>query len=292
MQTQSGEPTYDEFFVQGTLWEQARTRNPYTFRQTYHLLREALGYQSHYVNYGYWTEGADTVEPGRKLAMLVGERLGLQPGQKLIEAGSGLGQAAVDLAEHYQLAAVHGINICVPQVNFANALARARGLGDKVQHEIGDAREVTAGLKGFDHALALECIGHFPDGDAFLRTVHDVLPAGGKVAFTLVTSPNPPGKVVAGLEDLFFGVVPQSGREWEERLTRCGFVNVTREDITPLVLKPMIAKARASMATNSGAGSLSASQRLLVRAFLRASANAVERGRMGYELLTGTVPSK
>src|SRR5688572_25436133 len=83
-------PTYDEHFERGTLWQQIRSRNPYTFSQTYHLLREALGYHAHYVNYGYWTEGAATPEPGRKLALLVAERLGLRPGQRLIEAGSGL----------------------------------------------------------------------------------------------------------------------------------------------------------------------------------------------------------
>lgn len=289
MQAANPAPTYDAFFERGTLWQQIRMRNPYEFSQTYHLLRAALGYQAHYVNYGYWVDGHQTVEPGRKLALLVGERMGLKPGNRLVEAGSGLGQAAVDLAKHFQLASVNGINPCVPQVNFANALAKHNEL-DHVRHHVGDACTMVSDFLPFDHALALECIGHFPDGDAFLRAVLSGLPSGGRIGFTLVTSPKPPGAVTAAFEDAFFGVVPMSGADWVKRLEAAGFTDIRRDDITDVVLKPMIDVALDRMANDPEAGKLSFMQRFSVGSFLKVSRSAVASGRMGYELLTGMKP--
>ncbi len=286
------EPRYADFFVKGSLWKLLRGANAYTFVETYELLRRTFGYQLHYANYGLWTDGLDTDEPGRQLSRYLGEALGLKPGDKLLEAGSGLGQCAVDLCTEYDLAAVRGLNICVEQANYANALARHHGLQDKIEHQIIDACKAVQDLEkgAYQHALAQECIGHFPDPGAYLRGLSKMLPSGGRMAFTLVTSPKPPPRSIAAVQKLVFNVVPHSGAHWEQLFKDSGFVNVRREIITDQVFVPLFGYLRRRFKEDpenlSFTGPVS---RLTMRALLDRSEEGVRTGTMGYELLVGEV---
>jgi cyclopropane fatty-acyl-phospholipid synthase-like methyltransferase len=289
----SDEPRYETFFEEGSIWKLLRGEDAYTMVDTYHVLRRVFGYKRHYANYGYWKDGIDTHEPGRELALHMGRALGLKKGQRLLEAGSGLGQAAVDICEHFELAGVTGLNPCTPQVNFANALSEWSGTGERVQHRVADAcAEVETFPPGhFDHAMAQECIGHFPDPMRFLRGVHTMLPSGGRFAFTLVTSPKPPSRSVAAAQKLFFGVVPESGDHWAELITKAGFNVVQKDDITDIVFTPLFKYIRRTLKDDPKAlqfqGPLG---RIGMRALLTRSEAGVRTGTMGYELIVGEVP--
>jgi cyclopropane fatty-acyl-phospholipid synthase-like methyltransferase len=283
-------PRIEDYFVDGSVWQLFRGANPYTFKDTYEVLRRVFGYELNYVNYGYWPDGIETKEPGRRLTYHLADSLGLESGQRLLEAGSGLGQASVDCAEHYSLSRVLGMNMCEPQVGFANALAEHRGLQETVQHKVCDAcvevESIEAG--SFDHALAEECISHFPDPLAFLRGVRRVLSPGGRMAITVVTSPNTPGYRLSFVEKLFFGSVPRRGDYWADLFAQAGFQNIQSNDITHMVFSPLFEAVRTrldrdpeSMQFRGPIG------RMALKAFLYNAEKGVATNTLGYAHIVG-----
>ena len=184
-------PNLEDFFIKGSMWKLFRGANPYTFVETYKLLRRVFGYELFYVNYGYWKDGIETPEPGRELTHFIGDALGLKKGDRVLEAGSGLGQASIDSCTRYDLEKVVGLNICNEQADFANALTASQGLEHKIEHRICDAcTEIDRFEHGeFDHAFAQECIGHFPDPLHYLTGVRKMLPSGGRMAITTPAIP-------------------------------------------------------------------------------------------------------
>jgi cyclopropane fatty-acyl-phospholipid synthase-like methyltransferase len=286
-------PAYARHFVPGSLRALYREKHPYGFTQTYTLMRRAFGYQLHYVNFGYWPQGLTTVEPGREATLLLGRALHLQPGERVIEGGSGLGQTAVDLCSAFSLAEVRGMNPCTPQVAFANELAAAEGLGDKVRHEVCDATEAVFDLQpgAWDHGVASECIGIFPDPQKFLRGLHRALRPGGRVAFTVVTSPKPAGRVQHEIGALFFGTRARAPSWWIEALTSAGFVDVERQDITAEVFPPMLQTVRRNLREQPEllglAGPFAGAA---IRLLIRSAERGVAAGTMGYELFSARRP--
>ncbi len=284
---------YHEYFRAGSTWQLWRAGNPYEFVQTYEVMRRAFGYGLQYVNFGYWSEGESTDEAGRKMSLLVGEALGLKSGDRLLEGGSGLGQAAVDLCSHFDLARAEGMNPCEPQVRYANDLAAAYGLGDRIQHRVCDASEAVQDFEPgtFTHGMAMECIGVFPDPDAFLRGMHEQLPSGGRMAFTVVTSPRKAPMLQEWSGKLFFGVGTFPGERWAERLEAAGFVDVRRQDITQEVFTPMLKVVRERIRNEPELlAQIGPLLRLAVLLLLNRAEKGVAKGQMGYELLVGTRP--
>ncbi len=291
--TEKPKPDFNDYFRIGSAWEMWRNGNPYEFVQTYEVMKEAFGYDLQYVNFGYWPEGVSTVEAGREMSLLVGEALGLSEGDRLLEGGSGLGQAAVDLCEHFKLERTLGMNPCVPQVGYANELAKSYGFGDRIRHEVCDASKRVFELEPgtFTHGMAMECIGVFPDPDAFLRGMHQQLPSGGRMAFTVVTSPGTASKFQDWSGKLFFGVGTFPGQMWADRLEAAGFVDVQRRDITEEVLTPMLSVVRQRIESQPQIlQQIGPLLRLAVLFIMGASERGLSKQRLGYELVWGTRP--
>src|SRR5687767_8460063 len=97
------EPSLERHFVKGSFLGLVRRGHPYDFVETYRAVQVLYGYRAWYVNLGLWTHGAETEEPGRALAMRVAEALALLPDEHVVDVGSGLGQAAVDLVRRHDL---------------------------------------------------------------------------------------------------------------------------------------------------------------------------------------------
>lgn len=286
-------PLYKDFFRRGTLRGLWREGHPYAFAETYTLMRHAFGYESHYVNFGYWSDGLATREAGREMTLLMGEALRLPKGGRLLEGGSGLGQTAVDLCEAFGLSEVTGMNPCEPQVRFANALSQHRGLGDRVQHRICDAtKEVFTFEPGaYDGGIAVECIGIFPDPARFLAGLRRALRPGGRVAFTVVTCPKPATWFQHQIGKLFFGTKARLPSWWIERLTEAGFVDIQRQDITAEVFPPMLTTVQQNLRQNPDlirvAGPFAATA---IRALIHQSERGVAAGTMGYDLFSASAP--
>ena len=287
-------PKLEEHFLTGSMWHIFRKGNPYEIIDTYETLRNIFGYDLFYVNFGFWTEGLTTEEPGRELTYVIGDALGLSTGQRVFEGGSGLGQAAIDNCLRYDLASVKGYNVCAPQVNFANALAKSYGLQDKIEHKLEDACQAVEQFSfgEIDHAYAQECIGHFPDPLQFLKGVYSALPNGGRMAITFVSSPNPPSKLLAMVQNFYFGCRARSGKEWESIMTDAGFKIVESRDITDMVFVPMFEFIRKRLREKPESFDFSWTMRSGMKILLSQSEKGVKNNTMGYHLVVGEKVSK
>jgi len=285
---------YARYFEGASVLGLARRKDPYSFVETYQLMQRVFGYSLHYVNFGYWPEGITTPEPAREMTLHMGRALGLKAGDRLLEAGSGLGQAAVDMANAFSLDKVEGLNINTAQLGFANELAGRSGLADRVSHRQADACAAPEQMEqgAFHHAFAQECIGHFPEPERFLAGLRKMLPPGGRFAFTLVVCPEPPPRVFAEAANLVFHVVPKDGAHWERLLKGAGFQIAAREDMRETVFRPLLSFVNKRLKEDDQAMAFaSAPVRAVMNQLLGAALGGLDKGYLGYEMLVGEVPA-
>ena len=272
------QPVLSDHFVPGSLWGLVRRGHPYDFVETYEVLREVYGYRGDYVNLGLWGEAE---EPGRALVYRVADALRLGTGDRLLEVGSGLGQAAVDLLARHELAEVVGVNPNPGQRGYANALAA----GLPVTHLDGDACALEVG-EGFAGVLAVECAGHFSDPAAFLSGAFGALRPGGRIALCSNVARGRPGWLGRLVMQATYGFVPATGEAWEARLAAAGFTEVERVDLTSPVLGGVTNAVLASLPD----ARVGWSTRLVMRLQLGLAARALRAGTLGYELVSATRP--
>ncbi len=105
---------------------------------------------------------------------------GVRPGQRVLDAGCGLGGSACWLARR-RGAEVVGITLLPSQVARARQVARRRGLEDRVRFECADFARTPFPAASFDVAWALESVCHAPDKAAFYREMARVLRPGGRL---------------------------------------------------------------------------------------------------------------
>ncbi len=281
-------------FVPATLLGWLRRGHPYDFIDTYRTMRALYRYKAWYVNLGLWTDGADTEEAGRALMHRVATPLELQAGERLIDAGSGLGQSAVDLVQEVGLGSVLGVNPNPKQVGFANDLAAGAGLGTEIKHDQADAcTALSQEPQNSAHGvLALECIGHFRDPMGFFQGVHHVLAPGRRIAFCLNVADRGFSLVDRWAFRLGFGFVPQSAEVWYQRLEQAGFQNVTLVDLTSQVTRPLtdIVQLRLEQPTPE-IEALSETTKWVIRVLQGVTRRAVEGGRLRYVLFHASVPT-
>lgn len=127
---------------------------------------------------GYFTEPHDDLERAqRDKKRHIMAKLLLQPGQRVLDVGSGWGGLALDLARR-GAGEVVGVSLAEEQVKFSRERARAAGLADRVRFACQDYREV----KGpFDRIVSVGMFEHvgvryYP---AFFQRVRELLTEDG-----------------------------------------------------------------------------------------------------------------
>lgn len=85
-------------------------------------------------------------------------KLGLRPGERVVEAGCGWGALALHMAEHYGVH-VRAFNISREQVEYARARARAAGLAGRVEFVEDDFRNISGVFDAFVSVGMLEHVG-------------------------------------------------------------------------------------------------------------------------------------
>jgi|YNPNPStandDraft_1061719.scaffolds.fasta_scaffold42419_1 Cyclopropane fatty acid synthase and related methyltransferases len=141
------------------------------------------------IHVGYWTGPDDTssnVEAQDRLTDLLISKVGLTPGQTLLDVGCGVGRPAVRLSQQTG-AAVVGITVSADQVARATALAERSGVADRVRFQRADAMALPFNDASFDAVWAFESLLHMPDRAHVLREVWRVLRPGGRFILTDVT---------------------------------------------------------------------------------------------------------
>ena len=287
------QPDYADHFDTGGVFRVWR-EGMYGIRDTYQILRWLGGYDAHYVNVGWWPEGLATKEPGRRLALLHGETLGLKAGDRLLDCGCGLGQGAIDHVQKFDLAEVYGINPSGQQLGFAKQLVAHAKLEDRIHFIQDDACKVVNELpaRSYNHAMAVECFSYFPDKLAFLNGLKNVLGPGGKFAFCDTTGNQYQSKLKRRAVGLISNAEAHPRSYFLDLFEKAGYVDIQHRDITDEVLPYSVAHARKQIAADPA--------RLrahgwptdrVVRAFIDHAEHQASTGAMSYDLMVGTVPN-
>jgi cyclopropane fatty-acyl-phospholipid synthase-like methyltransferase len=144
-----------------------------------HMFLRCWGENFHY---GYWLSDEDDssvdVATDRMTDLLI-ERLGLQPGQRMLDVGCGIGTPALRLAATVE-ADITGVTINLGQAREANARAAAAGLSDRVRFDHADAMALPYPDASFDVAWAFESLLHM-DRTRALAEMKRVLRPGGRL---------------------------------------------------------------------------------------------------------------
>ena len=129
----------------------------------------------------YWKGGATTLAQAQDAKReIVCTKLGLKPGERLLDVGCGWGAMAMHAASRHGVSAL-GISLSQPQVDLANERAAAAGLAGKVEFRVADYREL--GDQQFDAISSIGMVEHVGEEriDLYAQTLHGLLKPGGRL---------------------------------------------------------------------------------------------------------------
>lgn len=122
---------------------------------------------------GYWRHAKDLDEAQEAKLDLVCRKLGLKPGQRILDIGCGWGSFAKFAAEKYGVSVV-GVTVSAEQVKLGHKLCE----GLPVEIRLQDYRDVEG---EFDHIVSLGMFEHvgYKNYATYMKVAHDHLKDGG-----------------------------------------------------------------------------------------------------------------
>jgi cyclopropane-fatty-acyl-phospholipid synthase len=128
-----------------------------------------------------FSRGAKTLEEAQATKLeLVCTKLGLQPGERLLDVGCGWGSFAVHAAREHGVSVV-GITLSEPQARRARARAEEAGVADRVEFRVQDWREI--GEERFDAIASIGMVEHVGNAsiDDYAVRLARLLEPGGRL---------------------------------------------------------------------------------------------------------------
>jgi ubiquinone/menaquinone biosynthesis C-methylase UbiE len=124
--------------------------------------------------------GADELHLGwHKATVELGKSMGLAPGTKVLDVGSGIGGPARYFAEAHGCEVV-GVDVTAEYVDAANGLSRRCGLADRVSFEEADATSLSFADASFDAATLIHVGMNIADKDKLFAEVRRILKPEGR----------------------------------------------------------------------------------------------------------------
>jgi cyclopropane-fatty-acyl-phospholipid synthase len=135
------------------------------------------------------TENASLEEAQAYKYDLVAQKLGLQPGMRLLDVGCGWGGMVRHAVKHYGVTAL-GVTLSREQASWARAAIEADGIADRAEVRHGDYRDVTE--RGFDAISSIGLTEHIGVGNypAYFRFLRDRLRDEGRLLNPSITRPD------------------------------------------------------------------------------------------------------
>ncbi|MGH3787324.1 MAG: SAM-dependent methyltransferase [Pseudonocardiaceae bacterium] len=133
------------------------------------------------VHFGY-TDGSTRshTDALKNMNRVLADRVSIQPGDRVLDAGCGVGGSSLWLAAERN-AEVVGITLADRQVVMARSNAARRGLTDRVRFEVADFTATPFPEASFDVVWAVESLCHAPQKAAFYQEAARLLRPGGRV---------------------------------------------------------------------------------------------------------------
>lgn len=186
---------------------------------------------------GYWEDDTDNSSFSAaqdRLTDLLGSKLDIRPGQRLLDVGCGIGRPALRLARLLEVD-VTGIAVSEWQIEQAEQSARQQDLAERVNFRYADAMALPFEDDSFDAALALEVLIHISDVGQALSEISRVVRPGGRLVVSDIVIAK---EMTAQQRETFTSIMPfnwpvPSVRDYHGLLQDTGFqivesVNCTR----------------------------------------------------------------
>jgi cyclopropane fatty-acyl-phospholipid synthase-like methyltransferase len=194
------------------------------------------------MHFGYWDESVTTHNQSLvRTNEVMADWADIRPGERVLDAGCGVGGSSMWLAENRGAIAV-GITITADQVMRARRYSRERGLGDVCTFYNRDYRETGFEDASFDAVWACESAAHAPDQSDFLREAFRVLRPGGRLISRDLYIRRPAANdYEQGLMDTWQAAWALPNLPTHERFLEmaqeCGFVIERQQDVTSTAVR-------------------------------------------------------
>jgi len=157
----------------------------------------------------------------------------LQPGERVLDVGSGAGASTCYLAQKAGCEVV-GIDLHAGMVALGSARVTRKGLQDQVQIRQGDVTRLEFSDGSFDAVLCESVLAFVEEKQKALEECWRVLKPGGRIALNEVVWLQPPTAAQREGAGRLWGL-PQGmmlAGEWERLLAAAGFQDITGEQKT------------------------------------------------------------
>jgi tocopherol O-methyltransferase len=251
------------------------------------------------IHFGYWDDSTRThAQSLDRLNTVLAGQIGLRRGQRVLDAGCGVGGSAIWLARNYGVEVV-GITPVLSQVERARRHARQAGV-DKVSFDQQDYTRTAFPPSGFDVVWAVESVCHAQDKRRFFEEAKRLLRPGGRLVMTEYLrhgrsyQPADEAHLHRWLSGWAIPDLATAGelRGWTEEL---GYTAIVIRDITDCVRPSLRRLYRLALLTAPGESLLTAlrlrsqTQHRNHRGAL-VQYSALRRGLWSYAMITATVP--
>src|ERR1700737_5540330 len=137
--------------------------------------------QNRAIHFGYCDEHTRThAQSLLDMNRVLATHLGIRSGQRILDAGCGVGGSAIWLAKTYDVE-VGGITPVASQVARAHRYAQEQGVADQVSFEQQDYTHTAFPDASFDVVWAMESLCHAPEKRLVLAEARRLLRPGGGV---------------------------------------------------------------------------------------------------------------
>lgn len=124
---------------------------------------------------------------GTALTRRLLDRLGVAPGDRMLDVACGIGTTSLLAAREYG-AVVDGVDLSEANVNLAAGAAAAAGLEDVVRFHLGDAEALPLPDRGWDVVVCECALCTFPDKSTAAREMARALRPGGRMGISDITA--------------------------------------------------------------------------------------------------------